>query len=306
MYRRPAPEIELEDVDGNLYPLSFPERMLQAISGMGMPPIAHWTTRAPFQTGQSHWGYAIQPRIINAVLYHRGCTRADMYAKRRANIQMMNPMEGPHKLHLHTPPPDPRHYELHNVWVTGGYELSSQDQPVPTVQTGAVQLTAYDPIWKWVNAPLDAGESRDSDGRICVEEDTWTQEAELTLPFTGPFLLGTTVSTGTLTCVNDGSWAVKPVITVEGPTEDWALTNGTLEMLWDGYTIAAGEIVTIDIPAKTVTNAAGANLITYIGGDFGTFSLSPGTNSVEFWSAGSAVNGTTTVAVCWYVEVLGV
>lgn len=302
---RPAPELELEDVNGVVYPLSFPKRLLQQVSGLGMPPITHWTTRAPFQVGESHWGYAVRPRVINIVLYLRGCDRGDMYTKRRDNIEMMSPQNGAHILRLITP--DGRKFEYQNVWVTGGYELSSQEQPSPHVQIGTVQLTAYDPIPKWVNSPLDVGETRDAEGRTCVATSTLTQNAELELAFTGPFLLGTTVSTATLTATNDGSWETRPVIAITGPTEDWTLTNAAngAVLQWDGYTIAAGETVTLDIPGKTVTNGAGTNLITYVGGDFGTFALDPGANALTWWSAGSAVNLTTTIQVCWYVEVLG-
>src|SRR4030042_5223697 len=143
MRYRPAPEIELEDASGVIYPLSFPDRLMQAICGLGLPPVTHWTTRSPYQDGRSHWGYAIQPRVINMVLYLRGCDRADMYAKRRANVVMLSPRNGPHKLRLITP--NLLKYELHDVWVTGGYTLSSQEQPMPTRRVGGGQFQAYDP-----------------------------------------------------------------------------------------------------------------------------------------------------------------
>ena len=303
---RPMPEIELEDGDGNIYPLSFPSRLLQSIDGMGLPPIQHWTTRSPHQDGRSHWGYAVQPRVLNLTLYLRGCDRADMYAKRRANVAMLSPRNGAMKLRLITP--DLLKYELHDVWVTAGYELSSQDQPVPRKQIGGVQLTAYDPIWKWVNSPLGAGESRDAEGRTCVADDTWTLTAALVLPFTGPYLLGTTTGTNTLTCTNDGSWATRPVITVEGPIEDWLINNATngYFLSWDGYSVAAGETITIDIPDKTVTSSVSGDVSTYLSGDTGSFVLDPGANTIDVYASGGVVNLTTEVSVCWYVELLGV
>lgn len=305
---RPAPEIELIDDDDNVYPLSFPDRMMQSISGLGMPPLTHWTTRSPFQAGESHWGYAVRPRVINATLYIRGCNRANMYAKRRAAVEMMNPMNGPHRIRLVTPPPDPRQYELRNVWVTGGYELSSTEQPTPRVQIGSVQLTAYDPIWKWTNNPLDAGESRDADGRTCVEDDTFTLTAALVLPFVGPYLLGTTTATNTITCTNDGSWASKPVIYMEGPVNDWILSNPAngYFLSWDGYAIDTGETVTIDIQEKTVTSDVSGDVSVYLSGDTGSFALDPGVNALDFYASGGVVNLTTTITVCWFVEALGV
>lgn len=308
MKRRPAPELELEDADGNVYPLSFPDRLLQSIDGLGMPPIQHWTTRSPYQDGRTHWGYAIQPRVINATFYLRGCDRSDMYTLRRAYIAMLSPRTGAMKLRLVTPPPDPRKYELHDVWVSGGGSLSSQDQPMPTRQIDGIQLTANDPIWKWTNSPLDGGESRDADGRTCIVDSSWTLENELVLPFTGPYLLGTTTGENTLTCVNDGSWATKPVITVEGPINDWVISNMTTGhfLSWNGYTIAAAEVITIDIPGKTVTSSTAGDLTTYLSGDTGSFALDPGSNTINVFASGGVVNATTEISVCWYVELLGV
>ena len=303
---RPAPEFELEDTDGNIYPLSFPGRLLQSIDGLGLPPVRHWATRSPFQDGQTHWGYAIQPRVINAVLYLRGCDRADMYAKRRENIAMLSPRNGPHKLRFITP--DLLKYELHDVYVTGGYTLSSQDQPTPNRQIGGVQLTAYDPIWKWVNSPLGGGETRDAYGRTCVEDSSWTLVHCLTIPFTAPFLLGTRSGTNQLTCTNDGSWATRPTIAFEGPVYDFIITNSTngWELVWNGYIVDTGETITIDIAGKTCTSDVAGDLSGYLSGDSGSFCLDPGVNTIDVFATGGVVDGTTTVSVCWYLEILGV
>ena len=306
MARRPAPELELEDVNGNVYPLSFPGRLLQSIDGLGLPPVAHWTTRSPYQDGRTHRGYAVQPRVINAVLYLRGCDRADMYAKRRANIVMLSPRNGPHKLRLVTP--DLLKYELHDVWVTGGYTLSSQDQPMPTRQVGGVQLTAYDPIWKWTNSPLDVGETRDAEGRTCVIDDTWTLTPRLIFPFTPPYLLGTTSADNTFTCTNDGSWAVRPTITMEGPISDFVISNTTTGqfLIWNGLDIATGETITIDIPNKTTTSDVTGDVSVYLSGDAGSFILDPGINTINVFASAGVVNAVTTIGLCWYVELLGV
>lgn len=302
---RPYAEIELEDVDGNVYPLSFPTRLEQAISGMGMPSIQHWTTRAPFQTGRSHWGYAIGPRTINIILYSKGCDRADMYAKRWANINMLSPESGPHKLRLITP--EWEKFELQNVWYIGGFELSSQEQPAPNVQIGSVQLMAYSPLWKWLTVPLVAGQTRNAEGQICTAEDVWVTTDHLVLAFTGPFLLGTTTGELTMTVTNSGFTTVKPTITVEGPISEFTISNLTTGKIlsWDGYDIAAAEIVTFDIDGKTVTNGDGDNLINYVSGNLGTWDLNPGANSIEAWGV-EPTNATTEITICFYVEVMGV
>jgi len=300
----PRPELELEDADGTIYPLEFPGRHVMEVGGLGMPPVVHWTTRAPFQHGRSHWAYVFQPRTVNLVLYNQGGMRNCMWEGRAANVEMLSPRNGPHKLRLTYP--DGETFEVHDGWHNAGYELSST-QGTHTTQIGDVQMVFMDPFWKWVTAPLDAGETRDADGHICVETSTFTLQNQLVLPFVGPWLMGTTVATATLNCTNDGTWAVKPVVVMEGPVEDWTLTNPAngKQLTWDGYNIAAGEVVTIDIPAKTVTNGAGDNLRAYVGGNFGTFDLEPGANALAFWASGGVTNAVTTLGVCWYVEILG-
>lgn len=301
----PVPELELQDADGGIYPLEFPGLSVMEVSGLGMPPIRHWTTRSPYQHGRTHWGYAIQPRVVNLMIASKGGCDQGRWDRRRANCDMLSPLPG--ALILRLTYPDGSTFELHDVWYVGGYELSSADQYRDGYQIGGIQLECQDPLWKWAYAPLDAGESHDAEGRTCVSDDTWTLANALVFPFVGPYLLGTTIGTNTLTCTNDGTWAIKPVLCVEGPIDDWIITNTTTGdlLMWDGYSIAAGEIVTIDVPAKTVTNAAGDSLIAYVRGNFGTFHLNPGANTIEVYASGGVVNLTTTISVCWFVEFIG-
>jgi hypothetical protein len=120
--------------------------------------------------------------------------------------------------------------------------------------------------------------------------------------------MGTTIATEGWTIVNDGGYPVRPVIVITGPVEDWVIENTTTgdELTWDGYAIAAAEVVTLDIPNKTITNGAGTSLITYASGNFGTFELAPGNNIITFWASGNVVNAATTVQFCWYLEVFGI
>ena len=300
----PVPEIELEDADGNVYPLEYPGNNVMEASGLGMPPIEHHTTRAPYQDGRTFWSYSWQPRVINLILFLRGCGRQGFWDGRAYNIEMLNPQNGPHKMRLSYP--NGEIYELHDGYYTSGYSLSSESGG-GSWQIGDAQLVFYDPFWKWVNAPLNAGEARDTNGRSCIYTSVFATEDWLILPFDGPFYLGVTTQTATLTVVNNGTLIAKPVILVEGPTLDWKLTNETTrdELEWDGYEIATGEVVTLNVPDNTVTNAAGTNLSTYVEGDFRTFGLAPGSNTLTFLAYGGATAGTTTITCCWYSEVLG-
>jgi hypothetical protein len=313
MTGRPLIEFELEDATPTVYLLGPETRHALEISGLGMPPVRHWTTRSPYQHGRTHWGYAFQPRVVDIILATQGCHRSGMYAGRAANVEMLNPMNGPLKLRLKVPQAN-LVYELHDGWYVGNYELTSADQSQDVTgmwnQIGAASIEFEDPIWKWVNSPLDGGETRDADGRTCVTDSTWTLVGALVLPFVGPYLLGTTTATNVLTCTNDGSWETKPLITMLGPIEDFVIsnaTNGDL-LMWDGYSVAGGETITIDIVGKTCTTDLGGattDVSTYLSGDTGSFALDPGANTINVFASGGVTNAVTTVAVCWYVELLG-
>jgi len=302
-------EFELEDADGNTFVLEGPGRHPTAISGLGMPPVQHWTTRAPFQHGRSHWGYAFQPRLVTIGLLLRACNRDDYWDARQANINIFNPMNGP--LILRQRRPDRHVYELHDGWYQDGYDLPFTDLDDPLSVEGVSQIEFEDPFWKWTTVPLESGQTRDADGRVCIIETSFTVRDELTIPFTGPFLLGVTIGTATLTAINSGSWATKPIISVTGPLSDWSLTNETngKQITWNGYVIADEETVTVDIPDKTAYNGDGDDLTTYAHGDTGSFELDPGTNTLSFWCADIDDTGLywlePVVQLCWYAEILG-
>ncbi|MBU2051203.1 MAG: phage tail family protein [Gammaproteobacteria bacterium] len=309
--RLPLIEFEIEDVNGVLYELGPDTRHALEISGLGMPPIRHWTVRSPFQHGATHWGYAIQPRVVNLVLASKGCGRSGLYGARISNIAMLSPVISPLILRVKISG-GYEVYELREGWYQSGYELSSTDQGQDVDgswnQVGGVQIEFEDPIWKWTSSPLDVGETRDGSGRTCKSTSTFTLTPQLVLPFTFPFVLGTTVGTASLACTNDGSWAVAPYVTVTGPTDDWILTNTTTgtAIYWNGYPILAGTSVILDLKARTVVDGTGNDLADYVSGDLATFMLEPGANALTFWSGGGAINAVTTLSVCWFLELLGI
>ena len=73
-----------------------------------------------------------------------------------------------------------------------------------------------------------------------------------------------------------GTVRARPTITVTGPAENPVIENTTTgTSITMDYTIAAGEVVTIDTLALTVTNAGGTNLLPHTRGDLATFGLEP-------------------------------
>lgn len=305
LHHIPAPELELIDADGRVYPLAFPERHVQQVSGLGMPPIQHWTTRSPYQHGRTHWGYSFGPRVINLVLLSEGRRRREMWDLRRSNVAMLSPQRGAMRLRLVLP--NGHRYELRDVWYNAGYELDSADQPDPRHQIGGVQLIAYDPFWKWITSPLPAGHLRDDEGRTCISVNEWTGLAEnLVLPFTGPYLLGR-MEAAEMIAVNVGDQPMRPRMVIRGPISAFVLANATSghQIRWDGYEIAAGETVTLDIGEKScVSDRGGGSLFPFAQGDTGTFSIFPGENELRI-TAYETSDGVTEFSVCWYVEASG-
>jgi hypothetical protein len=230
-----------------------------------------------------------------------------MFRNRRETMAAFNPANGAGKLRLTYPDGDA--FELHDCWFNADYGLSSADGTA-TTQIGNMQLRVCDPFWKWITAPLGAGETRDAEGRTCIVDDTWTLTTELRLPVAAPYLLGTTAGENTLTPTNDGTVSVPPVITVEGPINDWVISNATTGhvLIWNGYNIATGETVTIDIQGKTclsdITTPA-TDVSSYLRGDTASFALDPGANTLDVYASGGVTNAVTTIAVCWYLEFIG-
>ena len=309
MRRQPHVEFELEDKDGTLYPFEGPTRHLTGISGIAMPPVKHWDTRSPFQHGESHWGYALQPRLVTFGIQTVGCDRNDLWERRQKNMDMLSPLRSPHKLRFHRE--DEHRFELHEGWYQGGYELAESDQDDPFASTGPARLKFNEPAWKWVTVPLEAGQTRDNEGRVCALTVTFTTVNHLVLPFSGPFLLGTTTGTADVSANNAGSWEVKPVITITGPCSDWTLTNNDTDhqISWDGRLIDDGETITISVPDRTAVDDDGVSVLEYLSGDYATFALEPGDNDIEFWTADiedGLYPNWPTIQMCFFVEVVGI
>jgi len=97
---------------------------------------------------------------------------------------------------------------------------------------------------------------------------------QLILPVTFPFVLGCYQSTTTVT--NSGTWETFPQITVAGPAQNFSIENlSTNKRINYNGTVVAGNNVIFDLRynVKTVTDGCDADLMQYVTGDLGTFSL---------------------------------
>jgi len=65
--------------------------------------------------------------------------------------------------------------------------------------------------------------------------------------------------------------------------------------MWDGYSVAGAETITIDIPGKTCTSSVSGDVSTYLSGDTGSFALDPGANTINVYASDGVTNAVTTV-----------
>ncbi len=159
-------------------------------------------------------------------------------------------------------------------------EGSAGTAGVPTGYQDVIQFVAHDPMWY---GPLQ----REFWG--VLEESTEESFGDLVFDGRGAYFgprsgtgrwmfVSSDVGgvTGAVNLVYWGTVPAKPTIYITGPAVNPAIRNMTVdrELVFD-YTIAAGEVVTIDTLDLLVYNNYGENLLPYVAGNLATFGLFP-------------------------------
>lgn len=125
-----------------------------------------------------------------------------------------------------------------------------------------------------------------------------------TWPVTWPATWGASTG-GTATIDNYGNADAWPVVTLRGPLTSpyiYSVARGKLFKL--AYTLATGDVVVIDMRAKTVMLNGTTSLVAYKSADSDWFSLAPEVDNVlSFTTASSADTGT--MEVTWAATYLG-
>jgi hypothetical protein len=169
----------------------------------------------------------------------------------------------------------------------------------------ALRFVAHDPFWydqeqseTWTITALDAL-VLDTDGTSQVR--AWFGHSR----GVGYWFFGGDSVSASIQVVYWGTKGAKPVFTITGPATDPVIDNTTvgarIEM---DYVIAAGETVTIDTLALTVTNNFADNLSPHTTGNIATFELSPppqAPNRINniFVSFSAGVSGQSAVTMTW-------
>ncbi len=173
----------------------------------------------------------------------------------------------------------------------------------------ALRFVAHDPFWygleqteTWVL--LDAPADLVFDGSGAYLGDGALVD--------GRWLFATAYVGESATIVYWGTRFAKPTITITGPAIDPIISNTTIDAtLTMNYTIAAGEVVTINTLNQTAANAAGTNLMPYLSGDLADFGLypdpqAPNRNNTVHISFGGAVAGVSAAILTWANRYIGI
>lgn len=296
---------ELIDATGSSYNLNNGKtRSVLSESGGGMPPIEYLVSSGPLQDGATLRGFRLRPRTYIMLVRWQGCSRDEYWALRAKLLDRVRPNRqtvgslAPFRLRKWFR--DGSRRDLY-VMVDQGPEFLPQ-QPNQWDQwafTETIRFVAHDPTWY--------------DAVVSTTSVVPTTTDNLVFPFTFPFLFGSGVVSESSAVTYSGTWAAFPTITIDGPINGPQIANSTTgETLNLGYNIGAGETVTINLEAKTITNNFGTNLIGYLSADsdLATWHLEPepgapaGVNTISF--AGWGATGATMFTIAWNTRYVGI
>lgn len=293
--------------DGEVYAFDSTDRFLVSEEGLGMPPIEYIVQSSPFQHGETVVGYRLKARTIQLLHRRNSCSRDAYWASRANLIDILRPNRGVYG----TISTGILRRTLSNgvkrcinvmidqgpVFVSRSMEQWDEWSYQETIRFIAHDPTFYDPVEVSTNYPFNP-------------------ENQLQFSFSFPFILYSPAGIGTNTWVtNSGTWIVYPRIVLTGPMEGIDITNmETNERIRLNYSIKEGEVVTINLApgSKTVTNAAGTNLIGAISSDsnLSTFHLEPapavtgGANRMYIGCTGT--NGVSSIDFKHYNRYIGI
>jgi hypothetical protein len=112
----------------------------------------------------------------------------------------------------------------------------------------------------------------------------------LTVPLTVPLSISTTVVAGSITLVNEGNIATRPVFTVEGPVTNPTITvqypDGTVRALLYGSTLEVGDELVIDTDLHSAVLNGTTSRRLYLSGQWPE--IPPGTAVEVGWYADSS------------------
>lgn len=288
-------------VDGVEYPLDTGVHCYcQGMDGLGMMPVSRIEESGPLQHGSTDRGYRLNARTISLALLIFGNSKADLWLKRNALVNMFKPGNTPGILR----------WTLGAITreITGffadGLNLSSKDISGWSQKTG-VMIRCNDPAWYdpvAKTAAIIASVGTGSGGEV---------------PSAVPTDVGSSGLNATTTIHYSGDVTSYPkLIRITGPITSCVITNlATGEKLdFAGKTIALGDHYDIDLRYgyKTVKNASGVNKNADLSADsdlttWGIYAnpdVPEGENSIQ--ATGSGVDDGTRIDITYYDRYSGI
>jgi hypothetical protein len=188
------------------------------------------------------------------------------------------------------------------------------DREVDTLSmSGVIKLIAHDPVWRNPILQSITWQVQNLSNLVFYENPNWLDRAVFPIWFGSNFISAETA------LVYHGTWFSRPMIIINGPFTKVELENiSTGDKLHMLYTAGAGEQVTINLDALTVTNNYGQSLMRFmstpysdVDSDLITFGLyaAPqvvgGINNMRI-NISDAVFGQTSATMYWYARYIGV
>jgi hypothetical protein len=266
--------------------------------GLGMAPMHRLSERGPLQHGDTDRGYRLDPRMIRLVLDIVAETRAEMFSKRASLLGIFSPVNNKIILQMQL---DARTYRLDVNYIAQMAMPSSER--LGWNQTLVIDLKANDPTWyKSVGSLLSFSLGAGGDS--------------MEVPTVIPMTVGGSTINATTQVVNNGTFYTYPTIRINGPIENFVITNNTSGKKLDftGVSIGDGDYYEINLSYgyKTIVNAAGTNKIADLTGDsdLSTWNLLPipdavdGINSIKV--VGISASEKTNIYFRWYERYIGI
>jgi hypothetical protein len=294
--------------DGVVYDLHDPpDRFVLHYEGDGFAPMDFGTTSGPYQHGETVTEVRLRPRTIDMVVRQNGCDRDAYWAIR----SLMNGILRPNRVDMNAPEPGVLRRVLSNgnirdldCFVSKGpvYTRSVDGWDEFSIHEN-LRFTGFNPVMYDPELLTDS---------VSDFLGIPVSVSNIIFPFSFPFVFGTdyTVVTKVLNINYLGDWEEYPTIDITGPATNFEIRHQTLgdKISFEGYEIAAGQVVTIDLnySRKTVVDNSGVSWLGKVSDDSSltSFRIEPdpvvpgGANAFEV----SCILGDTNTRVDFYYK----
>lgn len=199
-----------------------------------------------------------------------------------------------------------------NVLLEAGPTLEDDRTEDSISLTDTIKLVAHDPLWRNPVRQSMSYAVENLHNLVFYESPDWTNRAVFPIWFGSSSIMGVS----SITYV--GTWFTRPMIIIDGPFSGVVIENiSSGDKLIMDYDAVAGERVTIDLDALTVTNNFSVSLMKYMStpyagqdSDLITFGLYPdpqvlgGVNTVSI-TVSNAVLNKSGIQMYWYSKYVG-